>query len=114
MSRRSFTNLSVFVISVLATIAFLLLLCSCASTPEVRYQTVEVIKPVAIPPPPLIIPKLVEIESLTADESDWLGYLRAMTRDLLNAWAWIKLVNDRIEQYNEAAENIVTEPIPGS
>jgi hypothetical protein len=110
-------NLPSIVLTLLAVAlaALIIVLCtSCASTPEIRYQTVEVIKPVAVPPPPLTIPQLPETESLIADEADWLNYLRAMTRDLLNAWAWIELVNDRIEQYNKAAGNPVTEPIPGS
>ena len=105
MSRNA-KNLATFVLSVLATMALLLVLCSCASTPEIRYETVEVLKPVAIAPAPLVVPGPPEIESLSADEEEWIEYLRAMVRDILSMWAHIELLHDRIEAYNEAAAEI--------
>ena len=108
--RRTIRDISVLTLSFALTFALLLLCCGCSSTPQVRYETVEVIKPVAIPPPPLVIPDPPEIESLNADSSDWLGYLKAMTRDILNLWAWAELVVDRVEQYNQAAEEAAPPP----
>jgi len=110
---RSSKNLAVFVISMLATMALLLVLCSCASTPEVQYQTVKVLVPVVVAPPPLLVPPAPVRESLIENESDWLNYLRAMTRDLLNAWAHIELLHSRIEDYNAAAAEVTgpTEPV---
>jgi len=110
---RSSKNLAVFVISILGTMALLLVLCSCASTPEVQYQTVKVLVPVVVAPPPLLVPPAPVRESLIENESDWLNYLRAMTRDLLNAWAHIELLHSRIEDYNAAAAEVTgpTEPV---
>ena len=107
---RSSKNLAVFVISMLATMALLLVLCSCASTQEVQYQTVKVLVPVVVAPPPLLVEKPKEKESLSADENDWLAYLRSMTRDLLNAWAHIELLHARIEAYNAAAAEVTGPP----
>ena len=86
--------------------ALLLVLCSCASTPEIRYETIEVFKPVPIAPAPLVVPEPPEIESLSADEGSWIEYLRAMVRDILSMWAHIELLHDRIDGYNEAAAEV--------
>ncbi len=108
---RSFKNLATFALSFLITVAALLCLCGCSSTPRTVYETIEVFKPVAIAPAPLVVPNLNEKETLSADESDWLNYLRVMVRDLLNAWAHIELVHDRIEAYNAAAVETAGSPV---
>lgn len=108
MTRRT-RNLSALVLSFAATFTLLLCLCGCSSTPRTVYETVEVLTPVAIAPAPLVVENLGEKESLSANEEDWLNYLRAMTRDLLRAWAHIDLVHYKIDEYNKIAQEITVE-----
>lgn len=107
---RSTKNLATFVLSLLITMAALLWLCGCSSTPTVEIRTVEVLKPVAVAPPPLMVPPAPEKETLLENESEWLEYLRAMVRDLLSAWAHIELLHYRIEAYNAAAAEVTGPP----
>ena len=108
--QRNTRNLASFVLALGATFALLLWLCGCASAPQIEYKTVEVKVPVVVPPPPLVIEPPPEIESLSADPNDWLEYLRAMTRDILNMWAYIELVTDRVEEYNAATQEVPAAP----
>jgi hypothetical protein len=109
--RHSPLNLGVAVISVLAAGALALLLAltvlfslGCASSRPPRVETVEVLVPVTVPPPEIELPPEPERETLTADETDTLEYIRAMVRDLLNAWAHIEELRWLIETQNEATQ----------
>ena len=75
----------------------------CASSrPPTKVEVVEVKIPVVIPPPEIELPPMPKWESPNADPEDSREYIRAMVRDLLNAWAHIEELRWLIETTNEA------------
>lgn len=97
------------IIMIIGMAAFILTAGGCKSCePEVIYETKEVQVVVQVPPPPIELPDKPTWETETADESEYLEYLRCVGRDLLNAWAYIADLEWRIESHNEA----IAGPVP--
>lgn len=81
--------------------------CQTAKTP---CQPEIVYVPVYEPPPELPLPDAPEWATCAADPADWQEYLRAMTQDLLSAWAYVAELRHVIEAYN--ASRPAPEPAP--